>query len=104
MSRCRIPGTLEVSAVWTVGGGAAGAGVACCVGALAGCTEPITDLGATPGVDIGVNPMAPAPGATAWGIIGLRFCPTCEGPGGTYEFGAGGTGYALLDGPWWHIC
>lgn len=90
MSHRTIPGTLEVSAVCTVGGGAAGVGAACaaacCVGGLAGCT----DLGATPGVAMGVNPTGPAAGATTWGIFG---------PAGAYGPGPGGTGYALLDGP-----
>lgn len=45
---------------------------------------------------MGVNPLGPGAGATTWGILGLGYCPTCEGP---YGPGPGGTGYALLDGP-----
>lgn len=65
-----IPGTLEVSAVWTVGGGATGAGCAAtwCIGVI-----------------------GPTGGATVWAILELRYGPTCEGMVRCES----GTGYAL---------
>lgn len=89
----KLPGTFEVSTVWTVGGGAAGA-TAVCAGAdwvgLDGCVETIPGLWETPpGLFTGINPLGVGVGATTWGILWPYalpvwggIVPSEPGPGG----------------------
>lgn len=68
-----LPGTFEVSTVWTVGGGAAGA-TGWCTGTdwvgLGGCTGFIAGL-STPELVTGMNPLDEGGAAAIWCI----FCP-----------------------------
>ena len=88
----KLPGTLEVLAVWTVAGVAWGTTAGCAdagwVG-LVGCVETIPGLWATvPGLLSGINPRVGV-SATTWGILWPGITPGWDdiepsepGPGG----------------------
>lgn len=78
----RLPGTLEVSTVCTVGGGAAGVTEVCAgvdwVG-LGGCIEPTVGPWTTPELVTGINPLGGGVGATTFGILWPGTAPNCDG-------------------------